>query len=857
MYLNCCYTMVCFLLFCFLGIGQELNFKNYTTEEGLPSNEVYSIFQDKNGCMWFATDRGICQYNGIDFKRFEPKDGLTDITVFDFYPQENGQVWCSTFNGKLFYFQNGTNHFIPYKFNKVIADYLKANKITTFILKGLAIDKYGSLYVSGGDIFFKINPKGVITVLIKKAFNGIATKTQSRMPRYIHTFTINKKQKINCLSFIKSDFPLSNKGILRGTASFSRHKLAITDSLISFYEKGKPLKDITYKNHLPIGLGEYDNDHFWIGFRGKGLKVFNFKGQITDEFLKSHSVTNVFKDCYGGLWVSTLDAGIFYKQPNQIETHSFESATVNSLTKDGNKTLYIGSLNGNVYEKKFKRKVKEIYKGVTNFPAFVQYFPYKNNVFCYSDNHIFSPSKDFKDKKIIGILKMSDDNDTTLILSQYGIFTRYNKEKIRSDTVYFRIHDISIVNDKLYLGTIGGLKILEKGKVTKKKQKLFNYRIEDIDYVPSKGIVYMASLGKGVLVYNLKTNQVFAIDKSKGLSNNLVTEIFVENKNTIWACTNYGINRICFSNDSEYKIDYITTANGLISNQVKDIEIIEDSIYVGTTKGLCAISKAQFKSLLSEKKYFLRLKNILVNNKDNYENTKGLNLSHSDNQLDFFVEAVSFSNKKKLSYRYKLEGLDVNWHYTEEKKIAYAYIPPGSYKMIIQVVEDGRMFSKEKIVLPIFICKPFWKTGWFIGILIFTFGGILYLFFKIRVLTYNEDIVRELLRLLMKRIKKKDSYFSFRESGKEIRIKTTDILFLKSSGNYIDIETLSRTYTIRGKIGDFIDQVKDPLEFLRVHRSYIIRIDKVEQKSKKAVFINNQEIPVGETYLTELDKIVF
>lgn len=103
--MNYSFTLLCVCFFCLLANAQELNFKNFTQEDGLPSNEVYDVFQDKNGCVWFATDRGIAQYNGYEFKKFEPKDGLTDITVFDFFLQEDETVWCSTFNNKVFYFK--------------------------------------------------------------------------------------------------------------------------------------------------------------------------------------------------------------------------------------------------------------------------------------------------------------------------------------------------------------------------------------------------------------------------------------------------------------------------------------------------------------------------------------------------------------------------------------------------------------------------------------------------------------------------------------------------------------------------------------------------------------------------------
>jgi ligand-binding sensor domain-containing protein len=60
------------------------------------------MYQDINGYMWFATDRGICRYNGYEFESFGLKDGLTSNTVFKFYPQDNGDIWCSALNNRIF-----------------------------------------------------------------------------------------------------------------------------------------------------------------------------------------------------------------------------------------------------------------------------------------------------------------------------------------------------------------------------------------------------------------------------------------------------------------------------------------------------------------------------------------------------------------------------------------------------------------------------------------------------------------------------------------------------------------------------------------------------------------------------------
>ena len=126
-----------------------------------------------------------------------------------------------------------------------------------------------------------------------------------------------------------------------------------------------------------------------------------------------------------------------------------------------------------------------------------------------------------------------------------------------------------------------------------------------------------------------------------------------------------------------------------------------------------------------------------------------------------------------------------------------------------------------------------------------------------RVLSYNKNITRELIRLLIKKMKKRENYFIFRESGKQIRVKTDTILYIKSSGNYIELTTENRNYLVRCKIGDFIKRTPDPLEYIRIHRSYIVRIDKVESKSKTELIIKGQKLPVSLGYESEIEKLIF
>ncbi|HYC27399.1 MAG TPA: two-component regulator propeller domain-containing protein, partial [Chitinophagaceae bacterium] len=46
------------------GYAQEYSYKQFTTADGLPSNVVYSAYQDSKGFIWFCTNAGVSRFNG-------------------------------------------------------------------------------------------------------------------------------------------------------------------------------------------------------------------------------------------------------------------------------------------------------------------------------------------------------------------------------------------------------------------------------------------------------------------------------------------------------------------------------------------------------------------------------------------------------------------------------------------------------------------------------------------------------------------------------------------------------------------------------------------------------------------------
>ena len=149
----------------------------------------------------------------------------------------------------------------------------------------------------------------------------------------------------------------------------------------------------------------------------------------------------------------------------------------------------------------------------------------------------------------------------------------------------------------------------------------------------------------------------------------------------------------------------------------------------------------------------------------------------------------------------------------------------------------------------------FYTTFWFKAAIVLLIVALAYLFFRFRILSYNRDITRELLRQLLKRLRGGEVSLVVRSKGKDVKILSNEVLYVQSSGNYLEIHTEKERIIIREKISNFLGLVPDPIEYVQVRRSHIVRIDKVEAKSVNSITIHDEEIKVGEKYLSALAKI--
>ncbi len=77
------------------------NARRFTTADGLPSNVIHAILEDRHGYLWFASDDGLARFDGRRFRIWRREQGLPDNRVLALAQDAEGQLWLGTGAGQL------------------------------------------------------------------------------------------------------------------------------------------------------------------------------------------------------------------------------------------------------------------------------------------------------------------------------------------------------------------------------------------------------------------------------------------------------------------------------------------------------------------------------------------------------------------------------------------------------------------------------------------------------------------------------------------------------------------------------------------------------------------------------------
>lgn len=111
----------------------------YTTAQGLPSNDVYALMEDRTGTLWIGTYQGLAVVRGGNLAVYTKAAGLTDNYITALYEDPTGTIWIGTRNGGINYVKAG-----------VLGRYTAQDGLAADDITSIVQDDKGNLWVGTG-----------------------------------------------------------------------------------------------------------------------------------------------------------------------------------------------------------------------------------------------------------------------------------------------------------------------------------------------------------------------------------------------------------------------------------------------------------------------------------------------------------------------------------------------------------------------------------------------------------------------------------------------------------------------------------------------------------------------------------
>ena len=100
-----------------------------------------------------------------------------------------------------------------------------------------------------------------------------------------------------------------------------------------------------------------------------------------------------------------------------------------------------------------------------------------------------------------------------------------------------------------------------------------------------------------------------------------------------------------------------------------------------------------------------------------------------------------------------------------------------------------------------------------------------------------------------------DNCIYFRSDRKMIKVTFADILYIESLKDYIKVVTASGTVITKQSISSVEESLPKDM-FIRIHRSFIVALSKIESYSNELVWLGKAELPISRMYRHEVEKVL-
>lgn len=620
----------------------------------------------------------------------------------------------------------------------------------------------------------------------------------------------------------------------------------------------------------------------WVGTETGGITKLAPR-QLQLEFFKHdaanpaslspNAVNAMYAAPDGTLWVGTVEGGLNALAPGSRNFTHYTMAnsglphnSVSTLAADNRGNLWIGTWGAGIAVMNLQQPGRIIplvvdakHQPFLNFAGVLVYDPINDGMWLGTNDGLFF--YDLKRQQLIEPFKGC--------LNVRGC-----------------IGSLITPEGKLLMGCVQGMveinlksRILGKGDFA---VKYHQYKLDDpksgvIDKILSfclakDGKIWLGSNGYGLYCYNYNKEgktYVKSFTTNNGLANNTVKGIVEDNQGMLWIATDNGLS--IFNPKTETFSSY-SRKDGLLSSQFYFNGAIRDAkgkIYLGTDEGLMAVTGVNHAVHNSAR---LRFTELLVDNQpvfagsdyldDDISIAKRLCIHESDKSFTIFFSALNYGNDSQGVYLYRMKGYENDWVQLQpgQHSVRYSTLPAGSYQFEVKYIPSFDSDKEQVISVDIKVTPYFWKSWWFVSLMVIAFIAFLLYIYTSRLEKMREREVEELYRPIEAALKDSD------EPGKlQSRIQ----MILENQKRYQDSQKKSieaDRKQVAEKERPFMDIVMEVMEKnydnsefgvqeladeMRMNRSVLSKKLNAEAGQPTAQFIRNYRLDIAKKMITE------
>ena len=721
----------------------QVPYVNYGAENGLPQEDIFSIFQDHKGYLWFGTNSGAVRYNGREMVVFNHENGLPGNSVRNIQQDSSGIMYFATTEGiakfsgdttiqvllkgvsinrifidsrdRKWYIGDegiyqetpeGTVHHLNSRFPVLPANihYITEDPGTGQILMATILGVYMfdpenervtqlsntdcySLFIDANDSIWISTREGLF----------ITNMSDLREQRF-DAVTRNLNKRFRIPVSIISDITTNKFGSVWLVTDSRIMQVISTDQKPIVYEQ-----EIGIKNNKILSFLIDREDNIWIGFSGglqrltnrKGLRNF-YPGTI-DSYIYS-----VFEDVQGRIWISS-DNGIFHFQNGQLvnftpRTGSYSTKFCGTLLPNGNillvsnEGLYeVGSRTLEIVRHTMFRQIAQSPESVFVTGSGEIFLLTGINGIIYYFSGFHSAPLQLKNRYTANIFQLIELDGRVIGGNSTGFVVFNGKEFEKLADTECTVWSLRKAEDVIWVGTDCGIGLVRDGHFDQVEFYTFDRDLVIKSILPARNRNYLwLGTNKGFSYYNT-LSQVFdfTINTKDGLSGDEITPggLYIDQNDLLWVGTYHGISN--FNIRAKSTVSYAP---------------------------VCYIEK-------------------MYMNGDLTPVESGQVFSHNQNNFIFEISALSFSDEASVEYEYYLRGTGnkySSYHRGSEFRAQYNNLPPGKYEFIYKAKGKNNIWGySEKYEFS--IRKAWYNTWVFRFSLIIVFLGSAFLFYIIRV----------------------------------------------------------------------------------------------------------------------------